>query len=98
MTSADVPTFHEDPLPAIRLSIRLKLLATSVVMILFAVAISAVAITQLGDAKNSGHQLYHEDYTPTVSAVYAGSLAKDLQLQSAQYEIYSMKLGATPAT
>ncbi|HWI73058.1 MAG TPA: methyl-accepting chemotaxis protein, partial [Baekduia sp.] len=70
---------------ALRLSIRTKLLASALLLIVLAGVISLLAIARLGGVKEEGAKLYHETYTPTTAAVYANSLAKDLALQSATY-------------
>ena len=70
---------------ALRLSIRTKLLASAFLLIVLAAVISLLAIARLGDVKKEGAGLYNQSYTPTTSAVYANSLAKDLALQSANY-------------
>jgi methyl-accepting chemotaxis protein len=70
---------------AVRLSIRSKLLFSSLVLVALAGAISALAIIRLGDVKDHGAELYNNAYTPTVYAVYVGQLSKDLALQSATY-------------
>jgi methyl-accepting chemotaxis protein len=70
---------------ALRLSIRTKLLASSLLLIVLAGAIALLSITRLGGVKDEGSYLYNKTYTPTIAAVYAGSLAKDLAAQGATY-------------
>jgi len=78
---------------ALRLSIRTKLLATSLLLLALAGVISVLAIAQLSTVKHKGSDLYHHAYTPTVGAVYINSLAKDLSLQTATYNILMMQNG-----
>ncbi len=68
-----------------RLSIRTKLLGSSLVLIALCAVIAALAVIRLGEAKHSGNDLYEQGYQPTVAAVYISSLAKDMQLQGATY-------------
>jgi methyl-accepting chemotaxis protein len=72
---------------ALRLSIRTKLLASSLLLIVFAGAIALLSIARLGQVKSEGSYLYNKTYTPTIAAVYAGSLAKDLSNQSLNYNL-----------
>ena len=67
---------------ALRLSIRTKLLASSLLLIVLAAVISLLAITRLGDVKDEGSNLYTKTYTPTTVAIYVNGVAKDLALQS----------------
>jgi len=71
---------------ALRLSIRTKLLAGALLLVLLAGVISLLAIVRLGAVKQEGSNLYNKAYTPTVSSIYASSLAKDLALQSSRYD------------
>ncbi|MBJ7519407.1 MAG: MCP four helix bundle domain-containing protein [Solirubrobacteraceae bacterium] len=68
-----------------RLSIRTKLLGSSLVLIALCAVIAALAVVRLGEVKNNGNELYENGYQPTVAAVYISSLAKDMQLQGATY-------------
>src|SRR3954470_18813289 len=70
---------------AARLSIRTKLLASSLVLVALAGAISLLAIVRLGDVKRQGDALYQTAYTPTIGAVRAAALSKDLALQGMTY-------------
>jgi methyl-accepting chemotaxis protein len=70
---------------ALRLSIRTKLLASSLLLILLAGAIALLAIVRLGDVQRQGSYLYNKTYTPTTSAISANALAKDLSAQGATY-------------
>jgi methyl-accepting chemotaxis protein len=70
---------------ALRLSIRTKLLGSALLLIVLAAIISLLAIARLGAVKEQGANLYDKAYGPTVSAIYANSLAKDLNAQSATY-------------
>ncbi|MCW2984814.1 MAG: methyl-accepting chemotaxis protein [Conexibacter sp.] len=72
---------------ALRLSIRTKLLASALLLIVLAGIISLLAIARLGDVKTQGSNLYHKTYTPTTAALYANALSKDLALQSANYNL-----------
>jgi methyl-accepting chemotaxis protein len=72
---------------ALRLSIRTKLLASALLLIALAGVISLLAVDRLGDVKQQGSNLYHKTYTPTTAALYANALAKDLALQSANYNL-----------
>ncbi|MBJ7329815.1 MAG: methyl-accepting chemotaxis protein [Solirubrobacteraceae bacterium] len=68
-----------------RLSIRTKLLGSSLVLIALCAAIAALAVVRLGDVKDKGNDLYEQGYQPTVAAVYISSLAKDMKLQGTTY-------------
>src|SRR4051794_24836806 len=70
-----------------RLSIRTKLLASSLLLIVLAAVISLLAIDRLGNVKDQGSDLYNKTYTPTTVAIYVNTLAKDLALQSANYSL-----------
>jgi methyl-accepting chemotaxis protein len=70
---------------ALRLSIRTKLLASSLLLIVLAAVIALLAIDRLGDVKQQGSELYNQTYTPTTVALYVNSVSKDLALQSATY-------------
>ena len=49
---------------ALRLSIRAKLLATAVLLILLAAVIATLAIAGLGDVRRQGGDLYNKTYGP----------------------------------
>jgi methyl-accepting chemotaxis protein len=83
---------------ALRLSIRTKLLASSLLLIVLTGIVSLLAISRLGDVKDQGSNLYNNTYTPTTAALYGSALAKDLALQSANYNIAAMKFAKDPAT
>ena len=70
---------------ALRLSIRTKLLASTLLLIVLAAVIALLAIARLGDVKHEGSTLYNQTYTPTTVALYVNSVSKDLALQSATY-------------
>jgi methyl-accepting chemotaxis protein len=70
-----------------RLSIRTKLLASSLLLIALTALVSLLAIDRLGDVQKEGDNLYKHAYGPTTAAVYASSLAKDLALQGATYNL-----------
>jgi methyl-accepting chemotaxis protein len=70
---------------ALRLSIRTKLLASSLLLVVLAAVIALLAIARLGDVKQQGSELYNQTYTPTTVALYVNSVSKDLALQSATY-------------
>ncbi len=70
---------------SVRLSIRTKLLGSTLLLVLLTAVIAVLAITRLGGVKDHGDELYNKAYSPTVASVYAGTLAKDLALQSQSY-------------
>ncbi|MGK2937411.1 MAG: HAMP domain-containing methyl-accepting chemotaxis protein [Solirubrobacteraceae bacterium] len=70
-----------------RLSIRTKLLGSSLVLVALCAVIAALAVVRLGEAKTSGNDLYEQGYQPNVAAVYISSLAKDMQIQSTMYVV-----------
>ncbi|MBJ7332512.1 MAG: MCP four helix bundle domain-containing protein [Solirubrobacteraceae bacterium] len=70
-----------------RLSIRTKLLASSLVLIALCAVIAALAVVRLGEVKNKGNDLYERGYQPTVAAVYISQLAKDMKLQGTTYNL-----------
>jgi methyl-accepting chemotaxis protein len=76
-----------------KLSIRGKLLASSLIIIALCAIGSIVAIGHLGDVKKSGKALHDQAYTPTVNSVYLMSLAKDLQLQHMTYRRLVAEVG-----
>jgi methyl-accepting chemotaxis protein len=78
---------------SLRLSLPVKLAASFGVIVVLMVALSVVALGRLGHVKQEGSTLYQRDYTPTVSAVYAGTLAKDLALQGATYNLVLVSHG-----
>jgi methyl-accepting chemotaxis protein len=82
---------------ALRLSIRTKLLASSLLLVVLTAVVSLLAIDRLGDVKDQGSNLYNNTYTPTTSALYANALAKDLALQSANYNTAAVKYANDPA-
>ncbi|HEY4095329.1 MAG TPA: methyl-accepting chemotaxis protein, partial [Baekduia sp.] len=79
------------------LSIRSKLLGSSLLIIALCAIGSFLAVGRLGDVRQSGKDLHDQAYTPTVGAIYAGSLAKDLQLQNTKYALLVEQLGAAKA-
>jgi methyl-accepting chemotaxis protein len=80
-----------------RLSIRSKLLLSSLTIIALCAIGSIVAIGQLGDVKRSGTALHDQAYTPTVSSIYVMALAKDLQLQHMTYRRVVAEVGPAKA-
>ncbi|HWH96416.1 MAG TPA: methyl-accepting chemotaxis protein [Baekduia sp.] len=70
---------------ALRLSIRTKLLASTLLLIVLAGVISLLAISRLGGVKEQGANLYDNAYGPTTASIYANALAKDLSAQGATY-------------
>ncbi|WCB95058.1 hypothetical protein DSM104299_03800 [Baekduia alba] len=70
---------------ALRLSIRTKLLASTLLLIVLTAVIALLAITRLADVKDQGSNLYNETYTPTTAALRTNALSKDLALQGATY-------------
>jgi methyl-accepting chemotaxis protein len=68
-----------------KLSIRGKLLASSLTITALCAIGSFVAIDHLADVRESGKALHDQAYTPTVNSVYVMALAKDLQLQHMTY-------------
>jgi methyl-accepting chemotaxis protein len=81
----------------LRLSIRTKLLASALLLIALCGVVSLLAISRLGDVKQQGSNLYHRAYTPTTSSVYVMSLAKDLALQGATYNMVLAQHGGDAA-
>jgi methyl-accepting chemotaxis protein len=77
-------TFEESSLSR-RLPLSLKLAGSFAVVLVLTVVLGLMAIARLGSVKHEGASLYQHAYVPTVSAVYAGTLSKDLALQSATY-------------
>jgi methyl-accepting chemotaxis protein len=80
-----------------KLSIRSKLLLSSLTIIALCAIGSLVAIDHLGDVKKSGTALHDEAYTPTVNSIYVMSLAKDLQLQHMTYRRVVAEVGPVKA-
>jgi methyl-accepting chemotaxis protein len=72
---------------SLRLSVRTKLLASSLLLVALCAVIALLAVVRLGDVNEKGHELYDHAYGPTTAAVYASSLAKDLALQGATYNL-----------
>ena len=80
-----------------KLSIRGKLLASSLTIIALCAIGLLVAISHLGAVRQSGKDLHDKAYTPTVASVYATYLAKDLQLQNTNYLLLVAQIGADKA-
>jgi methyl-accepting chemotaxis protein len=80
-----------------KLSIRGKLLASSLTIIALCAIGLLVAISHLGAVRQSGKDLHDKAYTPTVASVYATYLAKDLQLQNTNYLLLVAQVGADKA-
>jgi len=77
-----------------RLSLRVKLLAGTLTLVVLSGVISLLAIKQLGNVNDAGHNLYEHAYGPAVAAGEAESRARDLNLQSVKMEaIVIAKLG-----
>ncbi len=76
-----------------RLSVRTKLLASSLVLVALCAVGFAVAIDRLGDVKASGHELHDRAYVPTVAAVGGRATIKDLQVQTQTFTMLSTQLG-----
>jgi methyl-accepting chemotaxis protein len=72
---------------ALRLSIRTKLLASSLLLVVLTGVVSLLAVDRLGDVKDQGSNLYNNTYTPTTAALYGSALAKDLSNQSLTYNL-----------
>jgi methyl-accepting chemotaxis protein len=81
---------------ALRLSIRVKLLASTLLLIFLTGFVALLAVDKLGSVKQEGANLYEKAYGPTVSSIYADSLAKDLALQSATYNTVLAEHGGDP--
>ncbi|HWI73301.1 MAG TPA: methyl-accepting chemotaxis protein [Baekduia sp.] len=81
-----------------KLSIRGKLLASSLTIIALCAIGSLVAIGHLGDVKKSGTALHDQAYTPTVNSIYVMALAKDLQLQHMTYRRLVAEVGPVKAS
>src|SRR4051794_34984735 len=91
-------SFSEIIMPAVRLTVRAKLLASALVLIVLCAGIAALSIARLGEVKRHAAELYLEAYTPTVAAVTAEALANDLAFQGATWEpIVGAPRGDTPA-
>ena len=99
MEAVAFPTLHEVVLlmGALRLSIRTKLLASSLLLVVLTGVVSLLAIDRLGDVKDQGSNLYNNTYTPTAAALYGSSLAKDLANQSLTYNLMATKHASDPA-
>jgi methyl-accepting chemotaxis protein len=80
-----------------KLSIRSKLILSSLSIIALCAVGSLVAIGQLGDVRSSGKALHDEAYTPTVNSIYVMALAKDLQLQHMTYQKLVAEVGPVQA-
>jgi methyl-accepting chemotaxis protein len=78
---------------ALRLSIRTKLLASSLLLIVLTAVVSFLAVGRLGDVKDQGSNLYNNTYTPTTAALYGSALAKDLSNQSLTYNLVTAEHG-----
>jgi methyl-accepting chemotaxis protein len=78
---------------ALRLSIRTKLLASSLLLVVLTAVVSLLAINRLGDVKDQGSKLYNNTYTPTTAALYGSALAKDLANQSLTYNLVAAQHG-----
>ncbi|WP_051221577.1 methyl-accepting chemotaxis protein [Conexibacter woesei] len=80
-----------------KLSIRSKLIGSSLLIIALCAVGSLLAIGHLGTVKQSGKDLHDKAYTPTVNSIYATALAKDLQLQFTNYQLLVAQYGPTKA-
>ncbi|HET6508143.1 MAG TPA: methyl-accepting chemotaxis protein [Baekduia sp.] len=78
---------------ALRLSIRTKLLASSLLLVVLTAVVSFLAINRLADVKDQGNNLYKNTYTPTTAALYGSALAKDLSNQSLTYDLVVAQAG-----
>jgi len=78
---------------AMRISLRLKLLASSLVLVALCAVGFILAIGRLGDVKASGHELHDRAYLPTVAAVGGQATMKDLQIQTMTFTELSARLG-----
>jgi methyl-accepting chemotaxis protein len=76
-----------------KLSIRGKLLGSSLIIIALCAVGSLLAIGRLGDVKQTGKDLHDQAYTPTTSSLYVMAVAKDLQLQHMTYRRLVAEVG-----
>jgi methyl-accepting chemotaxis protein len=76
-----------------KLSIRSKLIGSSLIIIALCAVGSLLAIGHLGTVKQSGKDLHDKAYTPTVSSIYVMALSKDLQLQHMTYRRLAAEVG-----
>jgi methyl-accepting chemotaxis protein len=81
-----------------KLSIRSKLVLSSLTIIALCAIGSLVAINHLGDVRKSGKALHDQAYTPTVNSIYVMALAKDLQLQHMTYRRLVAAVGPVKAS
>src|SRR6195952_2274092 len=81
-----------------KLSIRGKLLGSSLVIIALCAIGSLLAIGHLGDVRQSGKDLHDKAYTPTTSSIYIMALSKDMQLQHMTYRRIVAELGPVDAS
>jgi methyl-accepting chemotaxis protein len=70
-----------------RLSLRVKLLASTLTLVAMSAVIAVVAITQLGSVSTSGENLYDDAYVPAEASAQAEAAARDLNLQSVKMEL-----------
>ncbi|WP_445148112.1 methyl-accepting chemotaxis protein [Baekduia sp. Peel2402] len=80
-----------------KLSIRSKLIFSSLTIIALCAIGSLVAIDHLGGVRKSGKALHDQAYTPTVNSIYVMALAKDLQLQHTTYQRLVAEVGPVKA-
>jgi methyl-accepting chemotaxis protein len=80
-----------------KLSIRSRLIGSSLVIIALCAVGSLLAIGHLGEVKQTGKDLHDKAYTPTVNSIYATALAKDLQLQFSTYQLLVAQYGPDKA-
>jgi len=77
-----------------RLSLRVKLLAALLSLVVMCALIAVLAIAKLGSVRDSGDALYADAYVPAAAAGDANAAARDLNLQSVKMEaIVIAKLG-----
>jgi methyl-accepting chemotaxis protein len=81
-----------------KLSIRGKLLGSSLIIIALCAIGSLLAISHLGDVKQTGKDLHDKAYTPTTSSIYIMALSKDMQLQHMTYRRLVAELGPVEAS
>ena len=79
-----------------RLSLRVKLLAALLSLVVMCALIAVLAIAKLGSVRDSGDALYADAYVPAAAAGDANAAARDLNLQSVKMEaIVIAKAGAS---
>src|ERR1700712_2430541 len=81
-----------------KLSIRGKLLGSSLIIIALCAIGSILAIGHLGDVKQTGNELHDKAYTPTTWSIYIMALSKDMQLQHMTFRRIVAELGPVEAS